>query len=156
MLVNGNDNKNTYNNLKKKICYLPQTVSILDGTIVENISFGGNQIDLEKAKKCLIRSGLEDFVNKYEIDTFRLSSGINNISEGQKKRLSLARAFYYDKEILLLDELTSNLDKFNEERILNDLLKDKNITLIVVSHDTNLKEMFNNIYKIEDKKIKKE
>ena len=48
------------------------------------------------------------------------------------------------------------MDKFNEERILNDLLKDKNITLIVVSHDTNLKEMFNNIYKIEDKKIKKE
>ena len=99
---------------------------------------------------------MEEFVNKYEIDSFRLSSGINNISEGQKKRLSLARAFYYDKEILLLDELTSNLDKFNEERILNDLLKDKNITLIVVSHDTNLKEMFNNIYKIEDRKIKKE
>lgn len=156
LLINSNDNKNTYNNLKKKICYLPQTVSILDGTIVENISFGGNQINLEKAKNCLIRSGLEEFVNKYEIDSFRLSSGINNISEGQKKRLSLARAFYYDKEILLLDELTSNLDKFNEERILNDLLKDKDITLIVVSHDTNLKKMFNNIYKIEDKKIEKE
>ena len=113
-MVNGNNNKNNYYNLKKKIFYLPQTVSNLDGTIVENISFGGNQIDLEKAKKCLIRSGLEDLFNKYEIDTFRLSSGINNISEGQKKAI-IARAFYYDKEILLLDELTSNLDKFNEE-----------------------------------------
>lgn len=156
VLVNEKLNNNLFNNLKNKICYLPQTVSIIDGSIAENISFGENLTDIQKVKKSLIRAGLEEFVEKYDLESYRLSSNINNISEGQKKRLSLARAYYFDREILLLDELTSNLDKVNEKKILDDLFKDKNITLIVVSHDSNLKELFNTIYKIEEKKIEKE
>lgn len=156
VLVNNKLNNDLRNNLKSKICYLPQTVSIIDGPISENVAFGENFIDIQKVKKSLIRAGLKEFVEKYDLNSYRLSSNINNISEGQKKRLSLARAYYHDREILLLDELTSNLDKINEKNILDDLINDKNITLIVVSHDSNLKKLFNIIYKIDEKKIRKD
>ena len=83
----------------------------------------------------------------------KLSSNIFNISEGQKKRISLARGFYHNKEIFLLDELTANLDKDNEEKILKDLISDKAITLVVVSHDEKIRLLFDKCYLILEKTI---
>ena len=60
----------------------------------------------------------------------------DKISGGQKQRLGIARALYNDPEILILDESTSALDKENEQKIMNDLvkLKNKDITIIMISH----------------------
>jgi len=142
-------------NLKRKICYLPQVVSIIEGSIAENVAFGSNleEINIHKVKESLTRAGLDEFNNKYDLLNYKLSSNIFNISEGQKKRISLARGFYHNKEIFLLDELTANLDKDNEEKILKDLISDKAITLVVVSHDEKIRLLFDKCYSILEKTI---
>lgn len=56
-----------------------------------------------------------------------------NISAGQKQRLEMLRAIYFDSEILLLDEPTANLDKKIESKIINELTN-MNKTLIIVTH----------------------
>jgi ABC-type multidrug transport system fused ATPase/permease subunit len=141
--------------LKRKICYLPQVVSIIEGSIAENVAFGTNleEINIHKVKESLTRAGLDEFNKKYDLLNYKLSSNIFNISEGQKKRLSLARGFYHNKEIFLLDELTANLDKDNEEKILKDLILDKTITLVVVSHDEKIRLLFDKCYSILEKTI---
>ena len=70
----------------------------------------------------------------------------NNLSGGQKQRIGLARALYFKKEIILLDEFTSALDKENEIDILKNLSKLKDQTIVMVSHNKNVE-------KIVDKKI---
>jgi ABC-type multidrug transport system fused ATPase/permease subunit len=141
--------------LKRKICYLPQVVSIIEGSIAENVAFGSSveKINIHKVKESLTRAGLDEFNKKYDLLNYKLSSNIFNISEGQKKRLSLARGFYHNKEIFLLDELTANLDKDNEEKILKDLILDKTITLVVVSHNEKIRLLFDKSYLILEKNI---
>ena len=76
---------------------------------------------------------------------FKINSDFRNISEGQAKRLALARSIYFDKKIILLDETTANLDKKLEKEILNDLINKDDLTLILVSHDPYLRDFLKNL-----------
>ena len=76
---------------------------------------------------------------------FKINSDFRNISEGQAKRLALARSIYFDKKIILLDETTANLDKKLEKEILNDLINNDDLTLILVSHDPYLRDFLKNL-----------
>ena len=76
------------------------------------------------------------------------------ISGGQKQRIAIARAFYYNREILILDESTNSLDKQNEMEILSEIKKlSKDVTLIIISHDDTLVKFCNKILKIDKKNI---
>jgi ABC-type transport system involved in cytochrome bd biosynthesis fused ATPase/permease subunit len=96
---------------------------------------------------------LKEFLKDDFYNNFILRTDIENISEGQKKRLALARAFYYDKEIFLLDELTSNLDLETEKEIVNLLVSNKELTIIATSHTPRSFDKRFNIYEIRNKKI---
>ena len=100
-------------------------------------------------------SGLEEFCDDQKLFNFRINSDFKNISEGQAKRLGLARLIYFDKKIILLDETTANLDKKLEKEILDDLLKNIDLTLILVTHDPYLRDFFKKIYKVENKNVLK-
>ena len=71
----------------------------------------------------------------YEID-----NSAENISGGEAQRLAIARSFYHDKEIIILDEPTSSLDKENEVKLLDEIsvLKKEKI-FIIVSHSEDVK-----------------
>ena len=107
----------------------------MDEDITRNIAFNfdKNKIDLERLNNALKQVGLfEIFKNKlYE----PLGENGIKISGGQKQRVAIARALYNNKQIIILDESTSNLDYETEESIL-DLLKkiNKAITIIIISH----------------------
>ena len=58
----------------------------------------------------------------------------SKISGGQLQKISIARALYHGKKLLILDEATNALDSKSEYEILNNLIKDKSITLIVITH----------------------
>ena len=79
------------------------------------------------------------------------------LSGGEKQRIGIARSFYFDREILILDEPTSSLDNETKHKILSKMQKDhSNKTFIVVSHDLNIKQYFSKIYKLNKKILEKE
>ena len=92
-----------------------------EGSIKNNIAIGfkNDEINSQKVKKCLELSGC-DFVlkNKKSINLF-VNQNATNFSAGQKQRLAIARALYNDREILLFDEITSNLDNKNTKNIIS-------------------------------------
>ena len=126
-------------NWQKKIGYVPQSIFIHDSSIIENVAFGveENSIDIPKIISLLKTMQLNQFVEDLEGNKkTNLGEYGDKISGGQKQRLGIARALYNDPEILILDESTSALDKENEQKIMNDLvkLKNKDITIIMISH----------------------
>ncbi len=144
------DNQNIFNNLtnfRKKIGYVPQEFLMLDDTIKNNIAFGleNHQIDLNKLEnsieKSFLKSYIETLPNK---ENENIGEKGITISGGQKQRIAIARALYENPEILIMDEPTSAIDSQTENEIISEVLKknESNITMIVVSHNLNLKKYF--------------
>ena len=67
------------------------------------------------------------------------------LSGGQRQRIAIARALFNKPKILILDEATSNIDMKTEEKIISSLIKDFELTLIIVSHRKNLNKFSNKI-----------
>ncbi|MEG1802958.1 MAG: ATP-binding cassette domain-containing protein [Lachnospiraceae bacterium] len=81
------------------------------------------------------------------LDTIVGENG-KNLSGGQKQRIAIARALIHRRSVLLVDEGTSALDKDNARTIENCLLKNPNLTLVLISHnlDEEQREKFDHIY----------
>jgi len=145
-----------YLNLQN-ISFVPQDVFIMSDSIRKNIGFGIQQedIDDEKINYCIKKVELEDLINS-------LSDGINhkllengkNLSGGQIQRIGIARALYYEPDIIVFDESTSSLDLINEEKILKLIHEiSANKTVIFVSHRKEVLDFCDIIYRMENKKI---
>ena len=79
-------------------------------------------------------------------------SGIK-VSGGQKQRIAIARALYHNKNILILDESTSNLDSITETKILDLLEKiSREITIVIISHKKSSLAKCNKLYEINKQK----
>ena len=151
------------NNLKNykdwliNIGYVPQVSFIFDDTIYNNITLGLEENNLHKSNldKVLWDSQLTNFVKNLEkgLNT-NLGELGSKISGGQKQRIALARALYQQKDIIILDEATNSLDKPTEEKFLKNL-KTLDKTVIVVSHDINVMEYCDTVYKMENRNISK-
>jgi ATP-binding cassette, subfamily B, bacterial PglK len=150
------DNKefnNTKYNWLSVIGYVPQNPYLYDETILRNICFGvkKSEIDLEKVKVVLKKSNLETFIKTLPdgLDTLIGERGAR-ISGGQMQRISLARALYHDPKVLILDEVTNQLDEGTENKIIEDLIYLKNDKLILfVTHKKDLLKKFDEILEIK-------
>jgi ABC-type multidrug transport system fused ATPase/permease subunit len=120
------------------IAYVPQNVSLITGTISENIALGfsRDEIDLERVRECLEIAQLTEYINTLP-DGIEMQVGESalQMSGGQLQRLGIARAIYTNPKMLVLDEATSSLDGKTEldvsEAIF--LLRGK-ITIILIAH----------------------
>jgi len=124
---------------RSKIGYVSQEIFLLDASLGENIAFGldRDEIDSEKLNRVISLASLGELV-----DT--LSDGVDaNIGErgtrlsgGQRQRIGIARALYYDSEILFFDEATSSLDSETQRDISNAIasLSHKGLTMIIITH----------------------
>ena len=77
------------------------------------------------------------------------------LSSGQKRRINILRSYLMNKDIYILDEPTSNLDKHTEEIVVNFILKyftEK--TLIITTHNEKINEICNKFYKFENHELK--
>ena len=114
-----------------------QNVKLFSGTFEDNIKLGKKNATreevIEAAKKARIHEFITDFPDGY--DTV-LGESAKTLSGGQRQRLSIARAFLKDAPILLLDELTSNVDPINDA-LIQDVITElsKNRTVIVIAHN---------------------
>lgn len=130
-------------------------------SVTENIAFGevDREIDGEKIKEAALQSNAKDFIEKlpdgYETPLMRIfEENGTELSIGQWQKLAIARAFYSESDIMILDEPTASLDPMAEQEIFNrfdELRKDK--TTVFVSHRLSSATMANKILVLEYGKL---
>ncbi|QGM80474.1 amino acid ABC transporter ATP-binding/permease protein [Otariodibacter oris] len=135
--INGTDltQINTHN-LRDNMAYITQQTYIFNESIYENIVMAHRQATKEQVIEAAKKASIHDFIMSLPegYDTKVTELG-NSLSDGEKQRIGIARAFLHNAPIILLDEPTSNLDSLNEAIILQSLLKEKSDKLIIlVSH----------------------
>ena len=128
-----------------------------DDTLLSNVALGTkyDDIDIEKVNYALDKASLLKFVKDLPqgLNTLIGERGVK-LSGGQRQRIALARAFYYDRSILIMDESTSALDNDTEKEIINqirDLKREK--TIIIIAHRLSTLQHCDYIYKIESGRI---
>lgn len=121
---------------KRKIGYIPQKVHLIKNTLKENISLYNSSL-YSKITKIIKDTSLIELESLLKDDF-----DADKISGGQRQRVGIARALLINPQILILDESTSALDKNLEENILNNLKKEKNITVIMTSHSSRFENYF--------------
>ena len=135
--VNGNDiNRIPLKDLYEKMVIISTNSFIFNGSIKDNLLIGKRDATVEEINRALEVANLKEFVYSLDdgLDT-QVGEGGSLLSGGQKQRLAFARAILSDREILILDEATSNIDVESEEMIWNSVEKLRNNkTLIVISH----------------------
>lgn len=139
------------------LAYISQEIDLFDLTIRENLCLG-KKISDEDLMEILKEADLQDWVKSLEngLDTVVGERGLK-LSVGQKQRLNLIRGILLDKDIYVLDEPTSNLDKETEKWIVHLLEKYlKNKTAVIVTHREELKQICQKHYVFEENRMKKE
>ena len=122
--------------LRDNMAYITQQTYIFNETIEENIRLARRDAKLEEIMEAAKKASIHDFIlslpEGYQTKMTELGG---NLSDGEKQRIGIARAFLHNAPIILLDEPTSNLDSLNEAMILKSLLNVKAEKLIIlVSH----------------------
>lgn len=156
------ENQNLYENFNtwsEKIGYVPQKISLIEGTILSNLAFGQNEkeIDYKLLEKSLEVSELKKFLNDLPdgMQT-EISPGGSNLSGGQRQRVGIARALYRNPQILIFDESTNAIDEDLQQKIIKNILNVSNEKIILfISHDRNLEKFFDYSLKISKAGIKK-
>jgi ABC-type multidrug transport system fused ATPase/permease subunit len=139
--VDGNDISKNLKEWKNNISYVQQSIYLIDSSIKANIvlDLKEGSINLKKIDDILNIVCLKDFVdnlpNKINTNVGELG---NNLSGGQRQRIGIARALYFDRDVLILDEATNSLDHLTEEKIIQNICKLKNKTIIFVTHKKSL------------------
>ncbi len=144
-------------NWQENISHLPQNTLLTDSTILENIAYGEkiDQIDINRVHLAAKKANIFEFISKSP-NGFQTKIGEKGIkiSGGQRQRISIAKLFYLDKKIFILDESTNALDRENEEKIFDSLKNNNNDKIIIaINHNLEMHKYFDHIYEIKDKKF---
>ncbi len=152
--------KERYRDWLKNVGYIPQMIFMLDDTIRKNVAFGvpEDKIDEDRLWEVLKEAQLDEFIRGLPegLDTSIGERGIR-ISGGQRQRIGIARALYYDPEVLILDEATSALDDDTEAAVMDSInsLHGRK-TLIIIAHRLHTIEKCDMIYRVENGKCMRE
>ncbi|MCR4557552.1 MAG: ABC transporter ATP-binding protein/permease [Saccharofermentans sp.] len=137
ILINGRSIKEIpRSELRHYIGFVTQDTWLSDDTVMENIRFSGAHITDEKVFEACAKSGCDSFIRKLpKRYNEQIENERDDISEGQKQLLTIARAMASDPAIMILDEATSSVDVVTEDRIqkaIRELLNGR--TSIIIAH----------------------
>ncbi len=144
----------TETQLRQVMTVIEQRAHIFSGTVRENLAIADPEADDQSLWSALAAVDLADTVDHLPqgLDTWVGDYG-QHLSGGQRKRLSLARAFLTHKPILILDEPTEGLDKRTEKRVFDTLkqhMQDK--TVILITHNAALSESMDRVISLPMKR----
>ncbi len=137
ILINGRSIKDIpRSELRHYIGFVTQDTWLSDDTVMENIRFSGPHITEEQVFEACKKSGCDSFIRKLpKRYNEQIENDRDDISEGQKQLLTIARAMASDPAIMILDEATSSVDVVTEDRIqkaIRELLNGR--TSIIIAH----------------------
>jgi subfamily B ATP-binding cassette protein MsbA len=142
--------------LRSSISIVNQSPSLFNDSIAKNIAYGDNSIDMVKLKESAMLAGCIEFIDNLP-EGFDSQIGDDGVllSGGQRQRLAIARAFYKDSPIIILDEATSSLDT-ESELIVQEALEKliTNRTTIVIAHRLSTIENASKIVVLDEGRIK--
>ncbi|MBB5144080.1 type I secretion system permease/ATPase [Desulfovibrio intestinalis] len=142
-------------NLRGRIGYLPQDVTLFYGTIRDNIALDDPGIEDQRVLRAAYQAGATEFIRT-------LPGGLGApvgeqgfaISGGQRQSVALARALLHDPEVLILDEPTSNMDKATESLLRTRLAKlVEGKTLVLITHRASLLALVNRLIIIDNGRV---
>ncbi|MFZ2890392.1 type I secretion system permease/ATPase [Sulfuricurvum sp.] len=141
--------------LRKNIGYIPQDISLMKGTVRDNLIFREPSADERMIFKAARISGVEEFVNKHPRG-FDMNVGERGegISGGQRQSIAIARAIISEAPIMILDEPTNMMDSMTEEKLKKNLIEafqDK--TVILITHKTSLLDLVDRLIVLEEGKV---
>lgn len=141
---------------KKKIFgYVSQGFKPISGTIRDQITLHDTSLTLEQVRKARKDSFLDDYVREHIPNGYQAPFSRGDFSQGQLELLNLARALVHEPKILLLDELSSNIDTATEEKLLSALAKaGEGRRRISITHRLSNKLSFNRVLEVEDCKVR--
>ena len=125
-----------YDELLNRISIVMQNVQLFNNTIEENLRVGKKDANKEEIIEACKKSKIHDFIMSLP-EQYETHIGENGglLSGGQRQRISIARAFLKNAPILILDEMTSNVDPINESLIQEAITElAKNRTVLVIAH----------------------
>ena len=157
ILYNNLPLNNNIHKWHKHVAYLPQDSFITDDSVRHNVALGieDSKIDDSHVYQSLRKASLDDLIEQLpdDINTILGENGMR-LSGGQRQRIVLARAFYHNRDVLIMDESTSALDNATEREVVNEIQKLKgSITLIVIAHRMSTIEHCDRIYLLDNGKI---
>ena len=145
------------NSFYDNVTYVSQEVPIFDGTLRENLVFDKNVSD-ERIVDVLKLVCLDKFYQRLDngLNTELGEKGIR-MSGGERQRVALARLFFDDSKIIILDEATSAMDNITEKCVMENVLRElNNKTLIVIAHRLETIKDVDNIFVLSGGKIVEE
>ena len=157
IIINDHQIKKENLDLSEITAYLPQQALILESSIRDNITLEDRSEDIsnnklkESIKNANLESLIENLSNNYNS---KIGDRGLRLSGGQNQRLALARIFYHAKDIIIMDEATSSLDKETEGIIVENInnFKGKK-TIIVITHKESTLKYVDKIFEIKNRKL---
>ena len=156
------DNKpiesNDINSWQSLCSYVPQSINLLNSDILSNIAYGldKDKINIKKVWDSIEAAQISDLIKSLpeKLNTKVGENGIR-LSGGQRQRIAIARAFYRDTKIIVMDEATSSLDNKTESDLIKAISNiNKKFTFIFIAHRISTIKECNIIYEFEDGEVK--
>ena len=147
-----NHNQLNKKDFRKKIAYVSQETTLLDGSLLENLTVGDLKVDNEMIRDVCKQVQIDELVSRLP-DGIHTEIGENGIklSGGQRQRVAFARALLMNPEVIILDEATSELDT-ETEMLIHKAIEDlhQKMTIIIVAHRLSTVKFADNIFVIEN------
>lgn len=142
-------------NLRRYIGVVRQNPIIFSGTVLENISYGSPDINMEAVVKAAELATAHEFIQRLPIgyDTFVGESGFK-LSGGERQRIAIARALLRQPKLLILDEPTNHLDQASVHQLIENLnALESNPAILIISHDMKIVKEAEQVYVLQDGRL---
>lgn len=141
--------------LRQNVTLIPQSSFFFTGSLYENLTFGiEKSVDFKEIERACKTANILDFIEAQPLKFHTLvEENASNLSGGQKQRLAIARALLRNPKVMILDEATSNIDSISERKVMDELYKIADLTIIFISHNLPILSKCNNIFVFDQGQI---